>query len=247
MQVDPQEFLLKSHLPLVFQVQLGGEIRLGQTLPGPGLLRPRAHGHLLQRDGGGGAQLYLEELQVPSVPGTAAEARQLPEHHHHLPETRQEHLPHHAQLQPRGLPPLVRLHGATGIQRGLQSLYHLHGRPVGSCDSCHEDKELRKTYEARLEEPSSHPGGNAGKWWRISDCLAREEQRAGLHFYAFLISECMESLQFKELADKNLPPPKSVFNDLMIHAGLIRQIPPQEEKHGPLVRNLTSFELVWST
>lgn len=143
-QFDPQEFLLKSHLLLVFQVQLGGEIRLGQTLPGPGLLRPRAHGHLLQRDSGGGAQLYLEELQVPSVPGAATEACQLPEHHHHLPETRQEHLPHHAQLQPGGLPPLVRLHGATGIQRGLQSLYHLHGGPVGSRDLCHEDKELRK-------------------------------------------------------------------------------------------------------
>lgn len=142
-QVDPQEFLLKSHVLFFFQVQLSGEVRLGQTLPGPGLLRPRAHGHLLQRDSGGGAELYLEELQVPSVPGATTEARQLPEHHHHLPETRQEHLPHHAELQPGGLPPLVCLHGAAGIQRGLQSLHHLHGGPVGSRDLRHDDKELR--------------------------------------------------------------------------------------------------------
>lgn len=42
-------------------------------------------------------------------------------------------------------------------------------------------------------------------------CLAREEQCAGVHLYTFLISECMESLKFKELADKKSAP-KSVFN-----------------------------------
>lgn len=37
-------------------------------------------------------------------------------------------------------------------------------------------------------------------------CLAREEQRAGVHLYTFLISECMESVKFKELADKKICP-----------------------------------------
>ena len=112
-------------------MQLGGQVRLRQALPGPGLLHPRPHGHLLQRDGGGGAKLHLEELQVSGVPGAAAKAHQLPEHHHHLPETCQEHLPHHAQLQRHGLPPLVRLHSAAGVQRGHESLHHLHRGSVG--------------------------------------------------------------------------------------------------------------------
>lgn len=106
----------KEFSPSPLQVQLRGQVRLRQALPGPGVLRPRSHGHLLQRDSGGGAELHLEELQIPGVPGAAAEAHQLPEHHHHLPETRQEHLPHHAQLQRHGLPPLVRLHGAAGVE-----------------------------------------------------------------------------------------------------------------------------------
>lgn len=143
-QLDSRQLLLESDSLFLLQVQLRGEVRLGQALPGPGLLRPRAHGHLLQRDSGGGAQLHLEELQVPSVPGATTEACQLPEHHHHLPQTRQELVPHHPQLQPRRLPTLVRLHGAAGIQRGLQSLYHLHRGPVGSHDQRDQDRELRK-------------------------------------------------------------------------------------------------------
>lgn len=122
---------VSKELSSPFQVQLRGKVRLGQALPGPSALRPRSHAHLLQRDSGGSAQLHLEELQVPGVPGAEAETHQLPEHHHYLPETRQEHFPHHAQLQRHGLPPLVCLHGAAGVEWGYQSLYHLHRGPVG--------------------------------------------------------------------------------------------------------------------
>lgn len=45
-----------------FQVQLRGQVRLRQALPGPGLLRPCSHAHFLQRDSGGCAKLHLEEL-----------------------------------------------------------------------------------------------------------------------------------------------------------------------------------------
>lgn len=99
-------------------MQLRGQVRLGQALPGPGVLHPGSHANLLQRDGGGSEELHLEELQVPSLPGAAAETHQLPKHHHHLPEARQEHVPHHAQLQRHGVPPLVRLHGEAGVQWG---------------------------------------------------------------------------------------------------------------------------------
>lgn len=115
-------------------MQLRGQIRLGQTLPGPGALRPFPHARLLQRDGGGRAGLHLAELQVRGAPGAAAEARQLPEHHHHLPQTRQEHVPHHAALQLGQLTPLVRLHRATRVQRGHESLRRLRRGPVGDPD-----------------------------------------------------------------------------------------------------------------
>lgn len=110
------KFLISS--PSRFQVQLWGQVRLWQALPGPGVLRPRSHGNLLQRDRCGGAQLHMEELQVPGVPGATAETHQLPEHHHHLPKARKEHVPHDAQLQRHRLPPLVRLHGAAGVEWG---------------------------------------------------------------------------------------------------------------------------------
>lgn len=107
------------------------QVRLRQALQRPGAVRPGSHAHFLQRDGGGGAELHVEKLQDAGVPGAAAEARQLPEHHHHLPKTRQEHLPHHSQLQPHGRSPLVRVHGAAGVQRGHEPLHHLHRGPLG--------------------------------------------------------------------------------------------------------------------
>lgn len=141
-------------------MQLGGQVRLGQTLPGPGALRPFPHAHLLQRDGGGRAGLHLEELQVRGAPGAAAEARQLPEHHHHLPQARQEHVPHHAPLQLGQLPPLVRLHGAAGVQRGHESLRPLRRGPVGGPDG--EMMELWKRREILQMNPRD-PGGSHSK------------------------------------------------------------------------------------
>lgn len=111
-------------------MQFTSEVRLRQTLQGSGVLQPRSYTHLLQRDGGGSGELHLEELQEPSLLGAPAEACQLPKHHHHLPKERQEHLPHHAQLQSHGLPPLVHLYGAAAVQRGQQPLHHLHRGPV---------------------------------------------------------------------------------------------------------------------
>lgn len=151
-------------------MQLGGQVRLGQTLQGPGALRPFPNAHLLQRDGGGRAGLHLEELQVRGAPGAAAEARQLPEHHHHLPQARQEHVPHHAQLQLGQLPPLVRLHGAAGVQRGHESLCPLRRGPVGGPNA--EMMELWKKREIFQVDPRDPvdptlPGtnGNSGKLW----------------------------------------------------------------------------------
>lgn len=126
------QFHVSKALQSLLQVQLGGQVRLWQALPRPGVLCPGSHRHVLQRDGGGGAELHLEKLQIPGVPGATAEAHQLPEHHHHLPETRQEHVPHHAQLQRHRLPPLVRLYSPAGVEWGYESLYHLHRGPVES-------------------------------------------------------------------------------------------------------------------
>lgn len=101
--------------PSDFQVHVCRQVWLRQALQRPGAVRPGSHAHFLQRDGGGGAELHVEKLQDAGVPGAAAEARQLPEHHHHLPKTRQEHLPHHSQLQSHGRSPLVCVHGAAGV------------------------------------------------------------------------------------------------------------------------------------
>lgn len=142
-------FRHSSNVPLLIQVCLRGQVRLRQALPGSGLLRPCSHGDLLQRDSGGSAGLHLEELQVPGVPGAASETHQLPEHHHHLSETHQEHLPHHAQLQRCRLPPLVCLHGATGVQRRYESMHHLHRGPVGLRPGAGPHRERMRVSEER--------------------------------------------------------------------------------------------------
>lgn len=152
-------------------MQLRGQVWLRQALPGPGLLRPRSHCNFLQRDGGGSARLHLEELQVTGVPGATTEAHQLQEHHHHLPKTCQKHLPHHPQLQCHRVPPLVRLHGAAGVQWGHKPLYHLHRGPVDLLvtvlDLFVEDYELwrlefRGKYRKRhLESLFPVP------WWKL--------------------------------------------------------------------------------